>query len=98
MLFARVPALAPSSLSGVHAWPVVVPDALALAQVLRLAEAHIKHEKEELKSLGVVLDRNSDQAGKRGNYVLPSGQLGDLLVTKMQQKYIENHLFLQQIH
>ena len=65
LLFARVPALAPSSLSGVHAWPVVVPDALALAQVLRLAEAHIKHEKEELKSLGVVLDRNKQDSDQR---------------------------------
>ena len=27
-------------------------------QVLRLAEAHIKHEREELKSLAIVLDRN----------------------------------------
>jgi hypothetical protein len=31
-----------------------------LLQVLRLAEAHIKHEKEELKSLNVVLGRNSE--------------------------------------
>ena len=44
---------------------MVVPDALALVQVLRLAEAHIKHEKEELKSLGVVLDRNKQDSDQR---------------------------------
>ncbi len=34
-------------------------------QVLRLAEAHIKHEKEELKSLQVVLDRNKQDSDQR---------------------------------
>jgi len=36
-----------------------------LRAVLRLAEAHIKHEKEELKSLGVVLDRNKQDSDQR---------------------------------
>lgn len=36
-----------------------------LSQVLRLAEAHIKHEKEELKSLNVVLDRNKQDSDQR---------------------------------
>jgi hypothetical protein len=36
--------------------------AVRLLQVLRLAEAHIKHEKEELKSLNVVLGGNSEKA------------------------------------
>jgi DNA repair exonuclease SbcCD ATPase subunit len=34
-------------------------------QVLRLAEAHIKHEKEELKSLNVVLERNKQDSDQR---------------------------------
>mmetsp|Transcript_9818 Transcript_9818/g.15372 ORF Transcript_9818/g.15372 Transcript_9818/m.15372 type:complete len:216 (-) Transcript_9818:100-747(-) len=36
-----------------------------LRAVLRLAEAHIKHEKEELKSLNVVLERNKRDAEQR---------------------------------
>jgi hypothetical protein len=36
-----------------------------LWQVLRLAEAHIKHEKEELKSLNVVLERNKQDSDQR---------------------------------
>jgi len=43
-----------------------VPDAPhAALQVLRLAEAHIKHEKEELKSLNVVLERNKQDSDQR---------------------------------
>jgi hypothetical protein len=39
----------------------------------------------------VVLDRSqSDEGQKRGNYVLPSGQLGDLLVTKMNERFDRN--------
>jgi hypothetical protein len=51
---------------------------------------HFEERDDFLTFRRVVLDRNSDQAGKRGNYVLPSGQLGDLLVTKMQQKFSRN--------
>lgn len=35
------------------------------SQVLRLAEAHIKHEKEELKSLNVVFERNKADSDQR---------------------------------
>lgn len=36
-----------------------------LRSVLRLAEAHIKHEKEELKSLHSILDRNKTDSEQR---------------------------------
>mmetsp|Transcript_41076 Transcript_41076/g.97315 ORF Transcript_41076/g.97315 Transcript_41076/m.97315 type:complete len:212 (+) Transcript_41076:3-638(+) len=36
-----------------------------LRAVLRLAEAHIKHEKEELKSLNVVFERNKQDSEQR---------------------------------
>jgi len=36
-----------------------------LRAVLRLAEAHIKHEKEELKSLNVVFERNKQDSDQR---------------------------------
>ena len=39
-----------------------------------------------------LLDRTNAQSrdGKRGTYNLPSGQLGDLVVTRMKQKFDRN--------